>query len=81
MLARVGRDRSISCGQGLCTPVEVRSPPLQGREGLLQIYQAMEALSVLKPNVNRTTGLHVHVSLCLESLVSAWIYQEVSMHY
>lgn len=40
--------------------VEIVSPPLQGREGELELKRVMDALVGIGAVVNRTCGLHVH---------------------
>lgn len=60
----VKKEESIKCcqdGECQCTPLEVVSPILKGSDGLSAIRATCALLEPLKPNVNKTTGLHVHV--------------------
>lgn len=41
--------------------IEVVSPVLSGRDGLLQVVEVLQLLNRLGVHVNRSTGLHIHV--------------------
>jgi hypothetical protein len=52
-------------------PAELVSPVLRGREGLVEVARLLTALNTLPVEVNRTTGLHVHVSAWHASYIMA----------
>jgi len=44
------------------TSVEIVSPILQGKNGLHQSDSVLNAIAALQPEVNKSTGYHVHIS-------------------
>jgi hypothetical protein len=61
---RIKSDNSIVCNHNLpsCYCVELVSSPLSGAAGMQQIYKLVKAVKPLNPSVNKSCGLHVHVS-------------------
>jgi hypothetical protein len=61
---QIKSDTSIVCNPSLpsCYRVELVSPVLSGAAGMEQIYKLLKAVKPLNPSVNKSCGLHVHVS-------------------
>lgn len=61
---RLKLDGSIGCQRqdASCVQAEVVSPILWGPSGLESVFDAVGAIKPLRPSVNRSTGMHVHVS-------------------
>jgi hypothetical protein len=61
---QIKRDRSIVCDPSMpwCYRAELVSPVLSGAAGVEQIYRLLRAVKPLNPGVNKSCGLHVHVS-------------------
>jgi hypothetical protein len=67
---RFKSDNSIVCNPNLpsCYRVELVSPVLSGAAALQQIYKVARAAKPLRPNVNKSCGLHVHVRTAKETI-------------
>jgi hypothetical protein len=52
------------------------SPILWGIDGMSSVFEAMAALKPLRPSVNTSTGMHVHVSTCARQ----WPYTCTCVH-
>lgn len=61
---RVKNDNSIVCNPRLpsCYKAELVSPVLRGVDGLYSVYDVLKAIKRFSPSVNKSTGMHVHVS-------------------
>lgn len=66
---RVKYDSSIVCNPRLpsCYQAELVSPVLRGRAGLYNTFDVMRAIKTHHPFVNKSTGMHVHVSAFMPS--------------
>jgi hypothetical protein len=61
---RVNNDSSIVCNPNMpsCYKAELVSPVLRGTQGLYTVFDVLKSIKQHSPSVNKTTGLHVHVS-------------------
>jgi hypothetical protein len=70
-------DASIMCSPGVpCEPIEIVSPKLTGGEGLTEIHKVLGLL--VHPEVNKTTGFHVHIDATDFSLEQM---KRIAQHY
>jgi hypothetical protein len=60
--------RQSPSGDAAWVPCELVSPVLKGRDGLLEVARVLTALNTLPIEVNKSTGLHVHVGEALRCL-------------
>jgi len=56
---KITSDATVHGGDGY-SPMELVSPPLQGRDGLAQLETVCAVLAELDAKVNRSCGLHIH---------------------